>query len=412
MKWIDERRTTTGNASYSRTLAYNGRFSYLSPEDRYATKPPESNLNLALIGAGLMGLGHITSTQVEGRATVSGLYDTHQGSIEAALALSRQLNPSHEPAVYKNIDEALHDKTIDGYIVATPNYTHADILEKTLEAGKPIYLEKPMATTVADAARIVHQVRASGTPVQVGLQYRFKPIYVPAIEEAHNRKSLGNLKTIGIREHRIPFLDKVGQWNKFNEFSGGTLVEKCCHYFDLFNYFAGAMPSRVFATGSQAASYTNFTYKNRKADIIDSAYVVVEYENGVRAVFDLCMFAPLFFEELVICGDGGRLRCYEQEDFRSKESYESGFELYRGEHFPILKSSPAYQGIIGTLGHSGADYFAKAAFINLINGDNQNAATVEEGYWSVVVGAAAEESLRTGAPVEVDKYIESVDGAI
>ncbi|MFL2495511.1 MAG: Gfo/Idh/MocA family oxidoreductase [Porticoccaceae bacterium] len=95
--------------------------------------------------------------------------------------------------------------------------------------------------------------------VQLGLQYRYKSQYVEALHELKQRKSLGSLKTISVSEHRPPFLDKVDQWNKFNQNTGGTLVEKCCHYFDLMNLMADAAPIRVYASGGQAVNFADFT---------------------------------------------------------------------------------------------------------------------------------------------------------
>jgi myo-inositol 2-dehydrogenase / D-chiro-inositol 1-dehydrogenase len=138
-----------------------------------------------------------------------------------------------------------------------------------------------------------------------------------AFYEALERKSLGEIKMVNITEHRVPFLDKVKQWNKFSKYSGGTLVEKCCHYFDLLNLFSGSRPVSVFATGSQAVNFIEFEYNGEKSDILDNAIVSVVYENGIRASFNLCMFAPMFYEEISICGDEGYLKAYERQDFLS-----------------------------------------------------------------------------------------------
>ena len=69
---------------------------------------------------------------------------------------------------------------MDGLIIATPNYTHLEVLRVALESGKHILLEKPMATTVDDADEIVQLARHYPAILQVGLQYRFKPIIVEA----------------------------------------------------------------------------------------------------------------------------------------------------------------------------------------------------------------------------------------
>jgi len=159
-------------------------------------------------------------------------------------------------------------------------------------------------------------------------------------------------------------------------------------------------------------AYRDFAYKGTPADIVDNAVVVVEYDNGIRANFDLCMFSPMFFEELVVCGEGGRLRAFEQEDFRAGHGLRMGLELHRGEMHPAYTSEPSYPGIAQTLGHGGADFFATNVFVNLLAGDASNAPTVEEGYWSVVIGTAAEESIRRGDPVDILEFIAQQNAEI
>ncbi len=392
-------------AAYSRMLAYDRRFDYLEQKDRYYLARPEVVAKLAVIGLGVNGRGHIVSALTEGRSVIRGIYDPHEGSVQAAIEAHQQVAPAGHVLRYRTVDEAVEDGEVDGYIVATPNYTHLDVLKKVLEAGKPVFLEKPMASTVTDARTIMELVRRSKARVQVGLQYRYKAMYVEAIAELLERRSIGEIKTLRISEHRIPFLDKVEQWNKFSELSGGTLVEKCCHYFDLFNLFAQARPTCVLASGSQAVNYPDFEYRGRSSDILDNADVIVEYANGVRANFDLCMFAPMFYEELVACGTGGRLRTYEQEDFTSADSFKSSLEIHPGEMRPARYSEPRYAGVIRQLGHSGADFFAQSAFVDFIQDPEAPVPTVEEGLWSVVVGAAAEAAIERGAAVSVASFL-------
>ena len=67
--------------------------------------------------------------------------------------------------------------------------------------------------------------------------------------------ALGALRMLAVREHRFPFLHKVGDWNRFSRNTGGTMVEKCCHFFDLMNRLAGESPDRVFASGGQDVNH-------------------------------------------------------------------------------------------------------------------------------------------------------------
>jgi predicted dehydrogenase len=262
-----------------------------------------------------------------------------------------------------------------------------------------------MATTVPDAYEILKISQNYPAVLQIGLQYRYKAMYVEAIHEAQERKSLGDLKMISIMEHRFTFLDKVNQWNKFSKYSGGTLVEKCCHYFDLLNLFAQARPEKVFGIGSQAVAFTDFERDGEKSDILDNAVVTVEYANGVQASFNLCMFAPVYYEEIIIVGDQGRLKAYDDMPLYPSEQPKSYLEVSQGVEKPSRFCTPVYPSMILESGHSGATFYEHINLIDNIEGKPTNTATVEEGFWSVVVGAAAEESVKTGQPVMIDEML-------
>ena len=231
---------------------------YISPTDRYFSPPEKPTYRFNVIGTGSNGCEHIRVTMAEGRGTIHGIYDPNPGSIAQAKASFKQFVPDQELVIYDSLEATCNVPAVDGLIISTPNYTHLDILRTASQAGKHIFLEKPMATTVADAYEIHKIAQDYPAVLQIGLQYRYKAIYVEAIHEALERKSLGDIKMISILEHRLPFHDKVNQWNKFSRYSGGTLVEKCCHYFDLLNLFAQARPVKVYAIGKMAVNFTDF----------------------------------------------------------------------------------------------------------------------------------------------------------
>jgi predicted dehydrogenase len=263
-----------------------------------------------------------------------------------------------------------------------------------------------MATTIKDAYEITQIANGYQAIFQLGLQYRYKAICEEAIHEALERKSIGEIKLINILEHRVPFLDKVNQWNKFSKYSGGTLVEKCCHYFDLFNLFAQSKPVSVYASGSMAVNFRNFEYNDEKSDILDNAYVTVVYENEIRANFSLCMFSPMFYEEIIICGDQGRIRAYENEDFMRAARPKTHLEIMRGESKPSKITTPTYPWYIEESGHNGATFFEHIYFIDNIEGKDTSTASAEEGFWSVVIGAAAEKSIKQGKIINIEELIK------
>merc|ERR1719336_3597240 len=110
------------------------------------------------------------------------------------------------------------------------------------------------------------------------------------IHEAESER-LGPPKVLSIREHRFPFLVKVNNWNRFNRYTGGTLVEKACHFFDLMRRIVREDPVAVYASGGQALNHKDEKYGEVTPDIIDHALAIVEFPSGTRALLDLCMFA-------------------------------------------------------------------------------------------------------------------------
>jgi predicted dehydrogenase len=395
-----------GKEFKSNVFAKNPQFNYLPDGDRYLLEVEKPRYRFNVIGTGIMGQEHMRVTEMEGRGSIHGIYDTNPRSIESARQMFTLHAPDRELVVYDSLEAACNDPAADALILCTPNFTHMDIVRVAAKSGKHILLEKPMATTVADARDILSIAKKHGAVFQIGLQYRYKSIYREAIHEALDRKSIGDIKTISILEHRIPFLDKVGQWNKFSKYSGGTLVEKCCHYFDMLNLFAGAKPSTVYASGGMAVNFLDFEYKGQKSDIMDNAMVIVTYENGVRASFNLCMFSPMFYEEIIICGDEGRLRAFENEDYLADPRPKSHLEIICGEKRPSRTSTPSYPVYIEASGHNGATYYEHRAFIDNMDGEQTKTASAEEGYWSIVVGAAAEESARTGSVIKINDFLK------
>jgi predicted dehydrogenase len=377
-------------------------------EDKYIYQEPEPSHRVAVIGTGTIGQEHMRVATLLGRARVHGVFDTVTESVDAALT-GFSTYADHTPRRYASLDEACSDPDVDALLICTPNFTHIDLVEAAAGSGKALFLEKPMATTLPDARRIVEIAESYPSFIQVGLQYRYKAPYAEARHEVLERGSLGDVKTLSMSEYRPPFLDKVGQWNKFNEYSGGTLVEKCCHYFDLLNLFANRKPVRVFASGGRTVNFAEFEYKGRSSDIDDHAFVLIDYIDGVRASFTLNMFAPHFHEELVVTGTGGRLVATESFDFYRDKVARSHVRVEAGETAATRHIDLSYTDDIDTSGHHGATFFEHIAFMDRLEGRETDAATPLQGLWSIIVAAAAQESIHSGQAVAIDEFITAHD---
>ena len=199
---------------------------HIDDGDRYLYKPSQATHKLVVIGTGTIGQEHMRVAALLGRGKIHGIYDTSAHSLDVAEENFGKI--SADPLIrYKDLESACMDPAADALLICTPNFTHFDVLQTALKSGKPIFLEKPMATELDDAAKIVEIAASYESFIQIGLQYRYKAQYAEALHEVLSRNTLGQVKTVSMSEYRPPFLDKVNQWNKFNEFSGGTLVEKC-----------------------------------------------------------------------------------------------------------------------------------------------------------------------------------------
>ena len=362
-----------------------------------------------LIGAGMMGREHIRVTRLLGKASIRGLFDPHPQSVDAALALYDDA-PDLRPVVYESLHESLQAAltagAFDAILICTPNFTHFDIVQQAAATGLPLFVEKPMATSLADAAKLVVLNGSYPGFIQLGMQYRYKSQYTEAFHATKQLQALGAVKTISMNEYRPPFLDKVTQWNKFNEYSGGTLVEKCCHYFDLINLMAESRPASVYASGGQAVNFLDFTHAGRAADIHDHGFVIINYENGIHASFTLNMFSQELQEELIVSGEKGSLFATEHSSFKTEGSI-ARIKVQVAGHDDYAGREVTYPALVERSGHHGATFFEHEALIAQLQGKPTDCASVVQGLWAMIVASAAQESIAQQRVINVEEYLET-----
>jgi predicted dehydrogenase len=211
--------------------------------------------------------------------------------------------------------------------------------------------------------------------------------------------TVGRLRMLAIREHRWPFLVKVGDWNRFNRNTGGTLVEKCCHFFDLMCLVTGSRPLRVFASGGQDVNHLDEQYDGHRPDILDNAYVIVDFEDGTRALLDLCMFADgsLHEQEIAATGDRGKAECFLPQSTLVIATRD------RPRTAEVV-DVPLDPRVAETGFHHGASYLEHLAFIAAIRGEAPVEVTPRDGLMSVAMGLAAQQSIAERRVVEMREY--------
>jgi myo-inositol 2-dehydrogenase / D-chiro-inositol 1-dehydrogenase len=389
-------------------------------------------LRYGIIGTGMMGREHIRNIMEIDGLRVTALADPHSASIDKAMAdLSGEYvfsggvrlktegtaprgQDGPKPAVFPTAQELMASGLCDAVVVSTPNFTHASVLDHmfTNYPEMNVLVEKPLATTWDDVRRITDRAAVHQGVVWVGLEYRFMPPVARFLTELPG--AVGRLQMVSIREHRNPFLPKVGDWNRFTINTGGTLVEKCCHFFDLMNlavsnHSPGARPMRVMASGGQDVNHLQETFPGNPAgetsDILDNAFVIVEYTNGIRAMLDLCMFADASVNEQELCavGSGGKVEAFVPSGLVRvgkraplKNGYPQAGEFVEidAAHDPRVR----HEGF-----HHGSSYLEHLAFAEAIRTGTAADVNVEDGLWSVAVGLAAHQSIEQRRPVELSE---------
>lgn len=351
-------------------------------------------IRYGVVGTGMMGMEHLANLRHLDGVEVTAIADPDPSSREAA----HRAAPT--AALFSDHRDLIAAGLCDAVVVAAPNHTHAAILADLLPTTLHVLVEKPLATTVADARRIVDLARDRQAITWVGLEYRYMPPIARLIGEAH-AGTAGTLRMVAIREHRFPFLPKVGNWNRFSKNTGGTLVEKCCHFFDLMVHILGDRPVRVYASGAQDVNHLDELYDGRRPDILDNAYVVVDFSDGARAVLDLCMFAEATYhqEEVSVVGDAGKIEALIPPNLvrigRRGTHYIGEMEIHHVEDPRI-----AYVGH-----HHGASYLEHLDFLEAIRSGARPEVSVEDGLLSVAIGVAAHRSIAEARPVELTEVL-------
>ena len=328
--------------------------------------------------------------------------DPHGPSIEQALQVAR---PVFEPRIYSDFVSMLtNESELDVVIVATPNFHHIEVLRYILPTYPKLHVlcEKPMTTTVEDCQEVLRlcapNVR-SGI-FWIGLEYRYMPPISRLIEIAASGE-LGRLHHVAIREHRFPFLVKVDNWNRFSRNTGGTLVEKCCHFFDLMNEIAQDDPVAVYASGAQDVNHLNEDYNGERPDILDNAYVVVNYRGGLRGMLDLCMFAEASEnqEEVVVVGSHGKA-----EAFLPSHELRLGI---RGTHkvFAVEKITVKDKRVTYAGHHYGSSELEHMDFYLTIRENRPPRVGPENGLMSVAMGVAAHMSIDQKRVVQMSEVL-------
>ncbi|MDB4837920.1 Gfo/Idh/MocA family oxidoreductase [Marinomonas sp.] len=365
----------------------------------------KKSVRYGVLGCGMMGQEHLQNLALIDGAQVVAITEPNKEMQQRCA----QIAPNAH--FFNTLDDMLKaDLDLEALIIATPNYQHADQLLQLLEqTSLPILVEKPVVTSLDQVTKIRAAAAKHPSPIWVAMEYR----YMPPV--AQFRKQLidgdiGALKMLNIREHRFPFLEKVDDWNRFNYKTGGTLVEKCCHFFDLMRLLTQSEVSRVYASTGQDCNHLSEQYDGQAPDIIDNAFVIVDFDSGQRACLDLNMFAEgsRYQEEICAIGPNAKLECFVPGPGRFWPTETLGAAPIpkvvlspRAPKGPIEADIPVDNKLLDAGDHNGSTYYQHLGFFNAITENTPVDVTLEDGLKAVVIGLAAQHSSQTGQAIHL-----------
>ena len=195
----------------------------------------------------------------------------------------RAFTEQHGVPAVTSIDEMLGAADVDAVLIVTPHLSHTDLAIRAAESGKHLFVEKPLALTVADTKRVAEAAQRAGVIVQVGHNRRRQPANrrIKAMIEGGELGTV--LQLIGMHTAPGAFNPELPAWRKDPEESPyGGMTALGVHTVDTFHYFVGPA-KRVTAFSTRIVGAT---------DLDDATTVLVEYESGPLGSINTTYFAP------------------------------------------------------------------------------------------------------------------------
>ena len=251
----------------------------------------QAPLKVAVIGTG-MGRYHMKEYVESPNVKLVAVCDLNR---QEALAFAKQYGAETVVTDYHDLRQV---PNLDAISIAVPNYMHAQIAIEALERGLHVMCEKPMATALADAKKMVETAEAQNKRLMIGMSQRFKPQSL-ALRGIVDRGELGSIyyaRSTWIRRRGVPVIHFSsggsmgrGQWFVDKEKAGaGALFDIGVHMFDLTWWLMGnPKPLSVSASSYRNLWEDEFARRGIPYDIDELSSALVRFENGVTAVFDV-----------------------------------------------------------------------------------------------------------------------------
>ena len=389
-------------------------------------------------------------------AQLCGVYDINPGRARTFVEMS-----GADMKVYEDFDEMIKAEKPDCVIVTTMDCFHSEYIIRSLEAGCDVITEKPMTTDDEKCRAILEAEKRSGKKVTVTINYRYAP-FMTKVKEIVSTGLLGEIYNVHFEWMLTRNMDLAAhgtsyfrRWNSRMKNSGGLLVHKSTHHFDLINWWIDQKPQKVSAFGELRkygaknypfeGGYTKgqrcsncphaheceFYYEPDEAyrrlymeneqydgymcdncvyaddiDIYDTMGVSVQYDKGAILTYSLNAATPYEGWHLSINGSKGRLEVHNPENGFESQTIQKHIRFYDLENNVTDFALTKHSGLSRSGGHGGGDVRIRDMIFRGNKPDPLgHAAGVMDGAYSILVGIAANKSIKEGKVVEIESLL-------
>ncbi|MCL4793208.1 MAG: Gfo/Idh/MocA family oxidoreductase [Bryobacteraceae bacterium] len=373
----------------------------------------QERVRVGVIGAGGRGR-FMTGEFKEIGAQMDAVCDVYEPNLKAGLAAANT-----GARAYTDYRRLLEDKEIDAVLVATPDHWHAQMVIDAVEAGKDVYVEKPMCHTIEEGFRMVEAVRRTKRIVTVGTQRRSSPLFQEAAKFVTPER-LGDIRLVtswwlnhqaSLSARKIegkldwkqwlgpaparPVEDLVFfNWYYFWDYSGGLLVGQAAHMFDVIQWFMRAdAPVAVTCAGGQV--------NLEGAQVPDTATATLEYANNFILTFTLGYKAMRYH--------------FHSDQLAQYHGSKARFDVGR-EHYELYEQNPKEMELKpsvavnqpGSFGPATRDHIRN--FLECVRTRRDPTAPVEEGLKTAIALAMTMESIRKGRRIRWNAAARRMEG--
>lgn len=367
-------------------------------------------VKIALVGAGRQGRGILAELAKFEDVTLAGVCDIDERRLKSA---SRRAKGA---PTYASMDALLEGQPdLDAIVIATPSHLHRAPAEQALAAGKHVYCEAPLATTVADAKAIVAAARKAERVFQTGLLGRANPVYAlarsfvrtGAIRDVFSMRAQTHIKNSWRTPASDPARERALNWRLDPEVSLGLAGEFGVHQFDVVHWYTGQYPSSVRATGGVMA------WRDGR-EVADTVHVQHRYPSDAQLDWSGTLGNTYGETQEELFGTMGTVRLAWSHGWMFKESdaetlgwevYANRQQFHNDEGITLIADATqlAAQGKLTDgvgLPHPSL-YYGLETFLKSVTEGAPVACSAEEGMRATVVAVQTDQALRSGEEIAI-----------